>query len=109
MRVTAADVSRIAAHLGITESAVRSRYVAASGDRLAEGLGGRCVFLEDGNETSCRIHPVKPERCRSWPFWPELLASPEAFRAACRLCPGIEPTSHPQLGRPDTSDDVRER
>jgi Fe-S-cluster containining protein len=54
-----------------------------------EGLGGRCPFLEDGRETSCRIHPVRPERCRSWPFWEEL-RDPERLAEAVRLCPGID-------------------
>ena len=39
--------------------------IAASGDRLSEGLGGRCVFLEDGGEAACGIYPARPERCRS--------------------------------------------
>jgi Fe-S-cluster containining protein len=96
VRVGPEDVTRIAAHLGLSESAFRSRYVAARGDRLAEGLGGRCVFLEDGRETSCRIHPVRPERCRSWPFWPELRDSPEELDEACRLCPGIDRVRPPR-------------
>jgi Fe-S-cluster containining protein len=91
VRVGADDVTRIAAHLGLAEDAVRSRYLAAPGDRLSEGLGGRCVFLVDGQETACAIYPVRPERCRSWPFWPELLDAPEELREAERLCPGIEP------------------
>lgn len=90
MRVGADDVTRIAAHLGLSEAAFRSRYVAASGDRLAEGLGGRCVFLEDGPESRCGIYPVRPGPCRSWPFWEELRDSPEALEEACRMCPGIE-------------------
>jgi Fe-S-cluster containining protein len=90
VRVDADDVARIAGHLGLSEGAFRSRYVAATGDRLAEGLGGRCVFLEDGRRARCTIHPVRPERCRSWPFWPELRDSPEELAQARRLCPGIE-------------------
>jgi hypothetical protein len=90
VRVGPADVERMARHLGLPEPAFRSRYVAASGDRLAEGLGGRCVFLEGGGEARCGVYPVRPERCRSWPFWPELRDSPDALREACRLCPGIE-------------------
>jgi len=72
------------------EAAFRSRYLAASGDRLAEGLGGRCVFLEEGLEATCRVHPVRPERCRSWPFWPELRDSANGLSEARRFCPGIE-------------------
>lgn len=91
VRVGEDDVRRIARHLGMPEAAFRSRYLAPPGDRLADGLGGRCVFLEDGGTTRCTIHPVRPERCRTWPFWPELRDDPRALRQARRLCPGIEP------------------
>ena len=89
MRVSAADIERIAAHLGMPEAAFRSRYVAATGDRLTEGLGNRCVFLEDGSHASCSIYPARPERCRSWPFWDEH-RDPAALAEAARICPGIE-------------------
>jgi Fe-S-cluster containining protein len=88
VRVTAADVARIAAHLEMTEVAFRSRYVAASGDRLVDGLGHRCVFLEDGSHASCSIYPARPDRCRRWPFWDEH-RDPAALAAAARVCPGI--------------------
>jgi len=65
--------------------------VAPSGERLREGLGGRCVFLEErGGEAACGIYPVRPERCRTWPFWPELLADEGLLAEAMRGCPGIE-------------------
>ena len=83
------DVRRIAEHLGLSERAFRSRYVAASGDQLIDGQGGRCVFLMDGKEAACSIYAARPERCRTWPFWPELLEDPEALAEAMRLCPGI--------------------
>jgi hypothetical protein len=91
VRVGAQDVARIATHLGLSESAVRARYLAADGERLRDAPGGRCVFLVEGRETACGIYPARPAQCRSWPFWPELLRSPEALREAMRLCPGIEP------------------
>jgi Fe-S-cluster containining protein len=82
----------MAAHLGMRAEGFRSRYVAASGDRLNEGVGGRCIFLEEGRLATCRVHPVRPERCRSWPFWPELRDTAEGLREARRFCPGIEST-----------------
>jgi hypothetical protein len=91
VRIAAADVARIAPWLGMSEQAFRSRYLAASGDRLIDGAGSRCVFLEDGRTTACRIYAVRPERCRSWPFWQELRSSPRALREAIRLCPGLSP------------------
>ena len=99
VRVTPEDVERIACHLGLEVQAFRSRYLAASGDRLIDGQGGRCVFLEDGNQTSCQIYPVRPAKCRSWPYWPELKHDPEALREACRMCPGIERTDSSQPAR----------
>ena len=83
------DVARIASHLEMGEAAFRSRYVAASGDRLVEGLGPRCVFLEDGRHATCSVYPARPERCRSWPFWDEH-RDPAALAAAARVCPGIQ-------------------
>src|SRR5687768_15057287 len=92
--VTAAEVTAIARHLGLGEAATRNRFLTVSGDRLRDGLGTRCVFLEDGAEgAACAIYPVRPAQCRSWPFWPELLESPEALAAAMRRCPGITPRS----------------
>ncbi|MBI5850772.1 MAG: YkgJ family cysteine cluster protein [Planctomycetes bacterium] len=89
VRVDAADVTRIASHLGLSEAGFRGRYLAAGRDRLVDGPGSRCVFLADGVEPTCTIYPVRPARCRSWPFWPELRDDRDALAAARRLCPGI--------------------
>ena len=89
VRVDAEDVARIAAFLGLEERAFRSRFLAPSQDRLADGSGPACVFLADGTVAACTIHPVRPAQCRSWPFWPELLEDPELLAEARRLCPGI--------------------
>lgn len=90
VRVTSREAERIAAHLGMSLAAFRSRYLAPSGDRLKDGLGGRCVFLADGATAGCGIYPVRPRKCATWPFWPELLDSPDALAEAMRVCPGIE-------------------
>ncbi len=84
------DIAQIADHLRISEGAVRVRFVAARGDRLIDGPGGRCPFLEDGHETICKIYAVRPQKCRGWPYWDEFLDNPAALREAARLCPGIE-------------------
>ena len=89
VRVSADEAAAIAAHLGLSEAGFRARYVDVDGLRLRDGLGGRCVFLEDGRQASCSIHPVRPAKCRSWPFWPELLESAELLAEARRSCPGI--------------------
>ncbi len=91
VRVNGEEVAALAQYLGLSEAALRSRYLAATGDRLREGLGVGCVFLTESREgAACAVYPVRPERCRTWPFWPELRDDPEALAAAMRVCPGIE-------------------
>jgi uncharacterized protein len=53
--------------------------------------GYDCVFLQrdDQGKALCSIYPVRPQQCRTWPFWPELLQSPAAWERASRKCPGM--------------------
>ncbi len=90
VRLSSDESAAIAAFLGLSDSGFRSRYLSAAGDRLKEGLGLRCVFLEDGREAGCSIYPVRPEKCGTWPYWPELRGGGEALAEARRLCPGID-------------------
>lgn len=90
VRVTPAEAAAIAAHLGLDAAAFCRRFVQPDGERLREGLGHRCVFLQDGREAACSIYPVRPAKCRSWPFWPELRDDPALLDFVVRTCPGIE-------------------
>lgn len=45
-----------------------------------------CVFLKD---KKCQIYQVRPTQCRTFPYWPSTLESPEAWREAARHCEGI--------------------
>jgi Fe-S-cluster containining protein len=105
VRVTPSDITQIADHLRMSEAAVRARYVTSRGDRLIDGRGGRCTFLEDGNETSCRIYAARTQKCRSWPYWDEFLDNPDALREAARLCPGIQVSGLPHYSEIDSADD----
>ncbi|MBL9079432.1 MAG: YkgJ family cysteine cluster protein [Planctomycetes bacterium] len=91
VRVTADEAQSIAAHLGLEPAVFARRYLRPDGERLVDGLGSRCVFLRDGAEAGCSIYPVRPAKCRTWPFWPEVLADPALRRLVERTCPGIEP------------------
>lgn len=54
--------------------------------------GRDCVFLaRDGaGRAACSIYPVRPAQCRTWPFWPENLATPEDWGRAAKSCPGMD-------------------
>jgi uncharacterized protein len=90
VRVSAEEAAAIAAELGLTLAGFRSRYLQADGERLVDGLGNRCVFLRDGAPAGCAIYPVRPAKCRTFPFWPEVLQDPALRARLERICPGIE-------------------
>ena len=70
VRVGESEISRIAAYLGMDEREFIARETEVAPDR--QGLVLRntpedaCVWLDGGNR--CRIHAVKPDKCRSFPF-----------------------------------------
>lgn len=86
--------------LGLSTGWFRRRYL----HRLADGelvaaaeADGRCVFLQaDG---SCRVYPARPLQCRTYPFWPEVLASRRAWLREARRCEGINCGSEVPPGR----------
>ncbi len=86
--LTEDDLRRAAAFLGLSRRAFESQYVYRTKHllRLRKPRNSQCHFLgEDG----CAIHPAKPTQCRVFPFWPELVGSPAAWRRAGKHCPGI--------------------
>jgi len=51
----------------------------------ADGTPETVVFTRRG----CSVYPVRPLQCRTWPFWPENLASPEAWARSAQRCHGM--------------------
>lgn len=89
VRVTPAETAALAAHLGLSAAAFGGRYLRADGATLVDGLGSRCVFLRDGPEPACGVYPVRPQQCRTWPFWESMREDRELLAFARRTCPGI--------------------
>lgn len=96
----------MAEHLQLDVSEFRRRY-GARWDRGARShvihatRERPCPLL--GPAERCTVHPVKPEQCRTFPFWPELLDSQEAWEAAREACEGID---HPE-GKVFSRDDLQ--
>jgi len=55
---------------------------------LQERADGRCVLLDGNNQ--CLVCAHRPEQCRTFPYWPELLEDAAALERAARYCPGIQ-------------------
>lgn len=84
VRVNAEDTQAIAEFLGLNEGDFIDRYTCLAPDRkgliLSGGMKHPCRFLTPDN--FCRINPVKPWQCRTFPFgW---TVPPEYLQ----LCPG---------------------
>lgn len=83
-----ADVSAIAAYVGLSEAELLARYCREEDGWTALRMDRpACPFLRD--DQSCAIYPVRPKQCATWPFWKENLrrATWEGPVKAC--CPGI--------------------
>ncbi|GIX03670.1 MAG: zinc/iron-chelating domain-containing protein [Planctomycetaceae bacterium] len=54
---------------------------------LREYPNGDCIYF-DGRTRRCKIYPVRPTQCRTWPFWPSHLHSPQTWAEVQQTCPG---------------------
>lgn len=84
VRVSDAEIARIAAYLGMSEGAFIERECEVAPDRrglvLHSRPDGACAWLTDDNR--CRIHAVKPDKCRTFPHeWSNADSD--------RVCPGL--------------------
>ncbi|MCC6579177.1 MAG: YkgJ family cysteine cluster protein [Phycisphaeraceae bacterium] len=95
---TDAEAHAIAKHLGITLQQFIRRHTRRHGRR--QSLTERktpageydCVFLvtdPDTGRRTCSIYPVRPQQCRTWPFWPENLETEADWLHAAIRCPGM--------------------
>lgn len=86
--VSEGEIEALADFLRIPRETFCREFVRAVGPRhsLCERTNFDCVLLgPDG----CTAYPVRPQQCRDYPFWPEVVCSREAWEAEGRRCPGI--------------------
>ena len=85
------EIKRIADFTGHTPG----EFVSASCEKrngriyIRTGDDGFCLYYS--REKSCLIHPVKPDRCSLWPFFPAIVADQDNWELAKEACPGINP------------------
>lgn len=85
--VAADEIGPIAAYLNLPPARLITDMLYPFRDSfsLRETAGGDCVLFGEG----CRIYPVRPRQCRSYPFWFENLRSRYRWRQTAAQCPGI--------------------
>jgi Fe-S-cluster containining protein len=104
VRFTPAEGRAMASAVGVSEAEFLERFTHESriGPSLNEtktAFGYDCVFLDRETipgRAVCGLYEARPSQCRTWPFWPGNLVSPEAWEGATRRCPGMNRgTLHP--------------
>ncbi len=84
VRVSDVEIARIAAFLGMSEQDFIDRETDVAPDRrglvLRSRADGACAWLSEDN--LCRINPVKPRKCATFPFEWQNSDSGE-------VCPGL--------------------
>ena len=83
------DIEQIAKHLDKSIGEIRLFHSRLVGSRttLTEFANGDCTFF-DSQTRKCKIYPVRPQQCRTWPFWKSNLESPESWTEVQKTCPG---------------------
>ena len=86
--VTEVEIEAIACHLKMALEQFTAHFVKKVEGRLSliEKANFDCVFLKD---KKCQIYEVRPQQCRTFPWWKQNLASPESWQKAARTCEGI--------------------
>ncbi|MDP6112430.1 MAG: YkgJ family cysteine cluster protein [Planctomycetota bacterium] len=81
-------IRTIARYLDIPAEEFLRRYTRPAGDRITIGEKANydCFFWED--EIGCTIYEVRPEQCRTFPFWPENLRKEKDWKYTVKHCPG---------------------
>lgn len=97
------ELAALAARVELTEAEFKAVYVRRVGKRLSlrEKPNGDCVFYERGK--GCTVYDLRPEQCRTWPFWESTTDSPEAWERMKEDCPGAG------RGRLFTADEITAR
>ncbi|MCD6174824.1 MAG: YkgJ family cysteine cluster protein [Planctomycetes bacterium] len=88
------EVEFLAKHLGVTVEEVKKKHLKRIGLKhsIKENRTTKdCIFLT-GETDGCRgcvIYSVRPNQCRTWPFWSFNLHTPDQWNMAAVRCPGI--------------------
>jgi len=81
------EISPIAEFLQISSVSFIRHYLYPFRDSysIREHADGRCFCYANG----CTIYPVRPNQCKSFPFWFDNLRSETQWRKVSDSCPGI--------------------
>ncbi len=91
--ITKREIEMLADYLAMSVDQVGEKYLTRFGNRssiIEEPKTKDCIFLTDcGAGRGCAVYQVRPNQCRTWPFWPGNLTSINDWNEAAQRCPGL--------------------
>lgn len=91
--VSRPEIEFIADYLKMPVAQVRKKYLRRIGLRtsiIEDPANKDCIFLERSRGGRfCRIYEVRPNQCRTWPFWSNNLKNINTWNEAAKRCSGI--------------------
>jgi len=78
------EILDMAASKGMSHAKFRAKHV-----EPIPGVSEAFRLRVDQQTGRCSVHEAKPAACRTYPFWPENLASPYEWAREAALCEGI--------------------
>ncbi len=89
------EIEKLAAHFELSNKAFRAEYT-RKGRRgqvlLTEKKNKECIFYQ--RKKGCSIYDLRPQQCRTYPFWGAVLLTAENWEAEGKSCPGIDCGDH---------------
>lgn len=86
------DLAALAAALDMGYSEIQEaycRWIPSGGGKellsLKERSNFDCIFWDGG----CTVYKARPLQCRTFPFWPSIMANKNVWNATAVDCPGI--------------------
>jgi Fe-S-cluster containining protein len=87
------EIVALAQHFNLSLQDFASQYLRKINKKWSlkeSSLNGDCVFLK---EKKCTVYNLRPKQCKTFPWWPQNLKSPDHWKNAARRCEGINNTA----------------
>ena len=92
------EIKRLAKQLNMSVEAFMKKYTRQVGFNISlteDPVTDDCIFLKDGKE--CSVYEARPHQCRSFPWWPENIDTPEKWAETKKRCEGIDHPDAPLI------------
>ncbi len=85
------DIQNIASFLKISKKEFLEKYTVLKDKSRIEmkTQNGYCIFFDLSNK-ACKIHPIKPFKCKEWPFPSAIFQDKENFEIIKNSCEGLK-------------------